>query len=78
MPIKYKCHSCGEVFYEGLVIKSPEDLIKFYEGKCPRCKQYLKFSADSVDIKPYVDKSSEKTSEKAPGKATGKSGKPKS
>jgi NAD-dependent SIR2 family protein deacetylase len=52
LPQKIVCKSCKEVLYEGDLLKSPQDVIKKYEGKCPKCKKELKFSTESVDVRP--------------------------
>jgi len=77
MPFKYKCRNCGEILYEDELLKSPEDLIKLKEGQCPRCKQYLYFSADRVDIKPRTTPYVEKHTGRPPGKDAKKRGNPK-
>ena len=52
MPQKIVCKSCKEILYEGDLLKSPQDVIKKYEGKCPKCKKELKFSTEGVDVRP--------------------------
>jgi NAD-dependent SIR2 family protein deacetylase len=52
LPQKIVCKSCKEVLYEGDLLKSPQDVIKKYEGKCPKCKKELKFSTEGVDVRP--------------------------
>jgi hypothetical protein len=47
------CKSCKEVLYEGDLLKSPQDVIKKYEGKCPKCNKDLKFSTDGVEVLPH-------------------------
>ena len=56
MPQKIICNSCKEVLYEGDLLKSPQDVIKKYEGKCPKCKKELKFSTEGVDVRPSSGK----------------------
>jgi hypothetical protein len=52
LPQKIVCKSCKEVLYEGELLKSPQDVIKKYEGKCPKCKKELKFSTEGVEVHP--------------------------
>ncbi|MCX6649256.1 MAG: hypothetical protein NTV61_07700 [Candidatus Bathyarchaeota archaeon] len=52
MPQKIVCKSCKEVLYEGELLKSPQDIIKKFEGKCPKCKKDLKFTMDGVEVLP--------------------------
>jgi len=50
LPQKIVCSACKEVLYEGELLKSPQDVIKKFEGKCPKCKKDLKFKMESVEI----------------------------
>jgi len=52
LPQKIVCASCKEVLYEGELLKSPQDVIKKYEGRCPKCKKDLKFKTEGVDVHP--------------------------
>jgi hypothetical protein len=52
LPQKIICKSCKEVLYEGELLKSPQDIIKKFEGKCPKCKKDLKFSTEGVEVHP--------------------------
>ena len=52
MPQKITCSECGHVLYEGDILKSPQDIIKKYEGKCPKCGRRLDYSTNSVAIYP--------------------------
>jgi len=53
LPQKIVCSGCNEVLYEGELLKSPQDVIKKYEGHCPKCKKEMKFSTDGVVVTPY-------------------------
>jgi transcription initiation factor IIE alpha subunit len=55
MPQRILCSKCGEVLYEGDLLKSPQDVIKKFEGKCPSCGKELSFDTDSVTVKPCED-----------------------
>ena len=52
MPQKIQCSTCKEVLYEGELLKSPQDIIKKFDGKCPKCKKALKFNSDGVNVTP--------------------------
>jgi NAD-dependent SIR2 family protein deacetylase len=52
MPQRILCSKCGEVLYEGDLLKSPQDIIKKFEGKCPECGKDLCFETDGVKVKP--------------------------
>jgi len=51
LPQKIVCRSCKEVLYEGELLKSPQDIIKKFEGKCPKCKKDLKFTTEGVEVR---------------------------
>jgi phage FluMu protein Com len=53
MPQKILCRKCNEVLYEGDLLKSPQDIIKKFEGKCPVCGKDLNFKTDDVSVTPY-------------------------
>ena len=52
MPQRILCKECGEVLYVGNLLKSPRDVIKQFERKCPKCGKDLAFKADAVTVKP--------------------------
>ena len=52
MPQRILCKECDEVLYEGDLLKSPQDLIKKFDGKCPSCGKDLSFEPDAVTVKP--------------------------
>ncbi len=53
MPQKIVCSGCGFCLYEGDLLKSPQDIIKKYNGRCPNCNKKLDFSPESVTVSPY-------------------------
>jgi hypothetical protein len=55
LPQKIVCSGCKEVLYEGELLKSPQDVIKKYEGHCPKCKKELRFSTDGVVVTPHEE-----------------------
>jgi len=50
VPQEIICSSCDYLLYEGDILKSPQDIIKKYEGRCPRCNKKLDFSSTNVKI----------------------------
>jgi len=52
LPQRIVCSSCKEVLYEGELFKSPQDIIKKYEGRCPKCKKELRFKTEGVEVNP--------------------------
>jgi len=60
MPQKVICSECAHVLYESNIeiniLRSPKDIAKKYEGRCPSCRKILKFSFESVSIYPYEEK----------------------
>ena len=51
MPQKILCKECGEVLYVGDLLKSPRDIIKQFDGKCPVCNKELVFDPEAVRVK---------------------------
>ena len=56
MPQEIICSGCGYYLYEGNILKSPQDIIKKYDGRCPQCNKKLDFSSINVDVTPYSGK----------------------
>jgi RNase P subunit RPR2 len=56
MPQRILCKECNEVLYQGDLLKSPQDVIKKFEGKCPICGKDLSFETDAVSVKPCETK----------------------
>jgi DNA-directed RNA polymerase subunit RPC12/RpoP len=50
MPQRILCAKCGEALYEGELLKSPQDIIKKYEGRCPSCGKELEFDTEQVKV----------------------------
>ena len=51
MPHEILCTNCDEVLYWGFLVKSPKEIIKNLDGKCPKCT--FKLSEDfSLEISP--------------------------
>ena len=52
MPQRVTCSECNHVLYEGNILKSPQDIIKKLDGRCPKCNRKLDFSTGVVSIYP--------------------------
>ena len=52
MPQRILCKECNEVLYAGDLLKSPLDVIKKFERKCPKCGKDLGFEAGAVTVTP--------------------------
>ena len=55
MPQKVTCSECNYLLYEGDILKSPKDIIKKFDGRCPNCNKKLDFTLKGVSIIPYED-----------------------
>jgi len=56
MPQRVICSECAHVLYEGDILRSPKDIAKRYEGRCPSCGKILKASIESLSIYPHEEK----------------------
>jgi DNA-directed RNA polymerase subunit RPC12/RpoP len=52
IPQTVKCSDCGYLLYEGDILKSPQDIMKKYGGRCPHCNKRLTFSSQNVAVTP--------------------------
>jgi len=50
LPQYIVCHRCSFVLYKGNDFVSPEEIVKRYGGRCPRCLASLSFSPVKVEI----------------------------
>lgn len=50
MPQEIVCSGCGYVLFKGEILKSPQDIVRKYEGKCPKCSKTLNFDGKKVEI----------------------------
>jgi transposase len=60
MPQAINCSGCGYVLYEGEILRSPQDIIKKYEGKCPNCGKTLVINIANIIITNVNDVEREK------------------
>jgi predicted nucleic acid-binding Zn-ribbon protein len=37
----FLCEKCGAILYEGMDLKPPYEIVKRYNGKCPKCGRKL-------------------------------------
>jgi len=51
MPQSVLCEECDTVLYEGVEVKSPYEILKLHEGKCPKCKRKLSATPIRVEVK---------------------------
>jgi DNA-directed RNA polymerase subunit RPC12/RpoP len=52
MPQRIVCSECSSLLYEGDILKSPQDIVKKFDGKCPNCGRKLVFSTKNLSIYP--------------------------
>ncbi len=52
MPQQVKCNKCGTLLYRGEELKSPEEILQTYNGKCPKCGRRLSLMPQNVEVKP--------------------------
>jgi hypothetical protein len=50
MPQQIICSGCGYILYEGEVIKSPYEIMRKFNSRCPRCNRQLSFSPENVKV----------------------------
>ena len=53
VPLLVICHECDAILYEGKELKSPEEIIEGYFGKCPTCSKKLFYTPKNVEVKPF-------------------------
>lgn len=52
LPQKVVCHKCGTILYEGVDLKTPDEIIQIHDGKCPKCGKKLYLIPRDVEVKP--------------------------
>ena len=50
------CSECSNILYEGDILKSPQDIVKKFDGRCPNCGRKLSFSTKNLSIYPFEEK----------------------
>lgn len=56
MPQRVVCSECSNILYEGDILKSPQDIVKKFDGRCPNCGRNLSFSTKNLSIYPFEEK----------------------
>ena len=41
------------MLHEGNILKSPQDIIKKFDGRCPECNRKLSFEGKTISISLY-------------------------
>ena len=59
LPQKAMCSECGFILYEGDLLKTPNDIMRKFEDRCPECRRRLIFSMDRISITPYEEEENE-------------------
>lgn len=52
MPERVVCEECGYVLYEDDDLKTPDEILSQYDGKCPECGKKLALVPLDVEVKP--------------------------
>ena len=53
VPMRVFCDACDATLYDGPELQSPSDIIRRYNGACPKCQKSLSYEADRVRILSY-------------------------
>jgi ribosomal protein S27AE len=51
LPEIIKCAKCGYVLYKGNDLIPPRDVIRKFDGKCPRCSSTLSQNPVSIEVR---------------------------
>ncbi|MHC1601531.1 MAG: hypothetical protein ACXQTB_04220 [Candidatus Nezhaarchaeales archaeon] len=51
MPQIVKCANCGYVLYKGNDLVPPKDIVKKFNGKCPKCMALLNQNPLSIEVR---------------------------
>lgn len=52
MPQQVLCKECGAVLYEGVDLKTPDEVIQANNGKCPNCGRKLSIIPHRIEVHP--------------------------
>lgn len=55
LPQKIKCGKCDEILYNGTDIEPPSEIMRKFDGLCPKCGRKLNFEIDKVNIIPLIN-----------------------
>jgi len=53
MPQRVLCKECGAILYEGIELKTPDEVIQANNGKCPKCGRKLSLIPHKIEILPF-------------------------
>lgn len=51
MPQKILCSDCGYVLYYGEDLVYPNDVLRKYDYRCPRCGKRLKLDSEKIEVR---------------------------
>lgn len=51
MPQIVKCANCGYILYKGIDLMAPKDIVKKFNGKCPKCMTTLTQKPVHIEIR---------------------------
>jgi len=51
LPEIIKCAKCGYVLYKGNDLIPPRDVVRKFDGKCPRCSSTLSQNPVSIEVR---------------------------
>ena len=54
--IVYLCSECGHVLYRGWKLRTIDQIIKYYGGRCPCCLSELRKAPTRVEVEPTLRK----------------------
>ena len=60
LPQRVNCDGCGAVLYEGEELKSPEEILQMYDGRCPQCGRTLSLTPKKIEVKAASESSVDK------------------
>lgn len=52
VPQRVVCRECGYILYEDVDLKTPDEILSQYNGKCPQCGKKLALIPLDVNVKP--------------------------
>ena len=52
MPFKVMCSSCQEVLYEDVELRPLTEIMKMYDGRCPRCGKKSDLNPENLELTP--------------------------
>ncbi len=51
MQQKVTCAECNYMLHEGNILKSPQDIVKKFDGRCPECNRKLSFEGKTISAR---------------------------